>query len=134
MAGDDFAFADLTNVNSALWNRALQRFLVEISRNELGHTTETKVDRQKVNHIAPEATISNPVNMSVSEAASYLRVSTNTLYKWTSQGRIPHRKVGTKKLGFSRDELDQFLASGRIADDIEIKERASKAVERLRGR
>jgi len=37
------------------------------------------------------------MNMSVEEAVSYLRVSINTLYKWTSQGTIPYRKVGTKK-------------------------------------
>jgi len=105
---------------------------VEVSGDELVHTAEMKVDRQDANHIAPEATIDNPANMSVSEASRYLRISPNTLYKWTSQGRIPHRKVGTKKLGFNRDELDQFLASRRVADDIEIKERASRTVGRMR--
>ena len=42
------------------------------------------------------------MNMSVEKAVSYLRVSINTLYKWTSQGTIPYRKVGTIKFADNR--------------------------------
>jgi len=45
--------------------------------------------------------------LSVQEAAELLRVSVRTVYGWSSQGVIPHRKAG-RRLIFLESELIDF--------------------------
>jgi len=45
--------------------------------------------------------------LSVLEAAELLRVSPRTVYGWSSQGVIPHRKAG-RRLIFLESELIDF--------------------------
>jgi len=66
----------------------------------------------------------NPDNMSVSEAARYLKISVSTLYKMTSTKKIPFRKVGAKKLSFSKSDLDDYLKNQRIKPQNEIEGKA----------
>ena len=131
-AGVAQAAADLTNPDSDLWLRALQRLA------EYGYSE----DLERASSLLPASAgrkgrsvrsfeEGNPMNMGVADAARYLRVSTNTIYKWTSQGTIPYRKIGTKNLSFLKEELDQFIASRRVADDREIQERASRVAGKM---
>jgi excisionase family DNA binding protein len=46
--------------------------------------------------------------LTVDEAVDYLRISKNTLYGYTSQGRIPHIKQG-KRVLFRKSQLDAWL-------------------------
>jgi excisionase family DNA binding protein len=46
--------------------------------------------------------------LTVDEAVHYLRISKNTLYGYTSKGRIPHIKQG-KRLLFRKSQLDAWL-------------------------
>lgn len=54
-----------------------------------------------------------------SEAARYLCVSRNWLYRWIQQGRLSGFKVGTRVRMFTRAELDAFAA------ELEAEGRAS---------
>jgi excisionase family DNA binding protein len=45
------------------------------------------------------------------EAATYLRVSERTLYRWRSAGLVPSHKVRGRVL-FDLDELDRLVAAG----------------------
>lgn len=115
-----------------LWSRAIQRLVDHVCNEDHAPSTEVRAyDKRTKNANREGAEASNPINMGVSEAAIYLRVSPNTIYKWTSQGRIPYRKVGTKKLSFCKEELDRFIASRRVADDTELQERAAKTAGKL---
>jgi len=123
------SYADLLNPESDLWSRTLHRLVDEVHHHEIALVASERDLHQRSGLV--DAKPANPMNMGVSEAAHYLRVSPNTIYKWTSQGRIPYRKVGTKKLSFCRDELDRFIASRRVADDKELQERASKIAGKM---
>jgi excisionase family DNA binding protein len=46
--------------------------------------------------------------LTVDEAVHYLRISKNTIYGYTSKGRIPHIKQG-KRLLFRKSQLDAWL-------------------------
>lgn len=46
--------------------------------------------------------------LNVQEAASYLRISTSTLYRWVHQKKIKHVKIGSRVL-FSQDDLKEFI-------------------------
>lgn len=46
--------------------------------------------------------------MTATEAAVYLRMDRNTLYRWTREGKVPHIKVGNK-LFFYKEELDAWM-------------------------
>ncbi len=52
------------------------------------------------------------IALTTAEAARELRVSTNTLLKWCSEGRVPFCKLGSRKLLFSRIEIERLVASG----------------------
>ena len=52
--------------------------------------------------------------LTVDEVADYLGLTSNTVYQYVSQGRIPFDKLPNgRKLLFNRRELDQWIISGR---------------------
>ena len=46
--------------------------------------------------------------MDAAEAAAYLRVDRNTLYRWARSNTVPHVRVGSK-LYFYKRELDDWM-------------------------
>ena len=52
--------------------------------------------------------------LNVKESADFLNLAVQTIYTFTSQGKIPHFKKG-KRLYFHRSELLEWLTSGRSA-------------------
>lgn len=58
------------------------------------------------------------------EAAKYMGISLSYLYKLTMRMQIPHSKPMGKMVYFDRDELEQWLMSGRIATEAEINQQA----------
>lgn len=55
----------------------------------------------------------NNTLLNVQEAASYLRISTSTLYRWVHQKKIKHVKIGSREL-FSQEYLDEFIKNNTI--------------------
>lgn len=55
----------------------------------------------------------NNTLLNVQEAASYLRISTSTLYRWVHQKKIKHVKIGSRVL-FSQEYLDEFIKNNTI--------------------
>lgn len=51
--------------------------------------------------------------LNIKEAASYLRISVSTLYRWVHQKKIKHAKIGSRVL-FSQDYLDEFINNNTI--------------------
>ncbi|WP_341228455.1 helix-turn-helix domain-containing protein [uncultured Arcticibacterium sp.] len=50
--------------------------------------------------------------MSIDEASEYLQIPKNTLYRYTSQRKVPHKKIG-RSLKFKREELVDWLAENK---------------------
>lgn len=51
--------------------------------------------------------------LNVQEAASYLRISTSTLYRWENQKKIERIKIGSRVL-FSEDYLKEFVKNNTV--------------------
>lgn len=49
-----------------------------------------------------------------SEAAAELHVAVGTVYAWVSQKRIPHYRISSRCVRFSRATLRQWLASRAV--------------------
>jgi excisionase family DNA binding protein len=77
--------------------------------------------------------VAQPENMTPDEAAMYLRIPRSSLYKGTSKGEIPHRKVG-KLLRFSQKELDEYLLSRKVMSKEERDHVAETKLTELRKR
>lgn len=66
------------------------------------------------------------------EAAMYLGVSSDTLYKWTMKRKIPFYKPNGKLIYFNRAEIESWLQSNRISTEAELESRAM-AIEKKGG-
>ena len=64
--------------------------------------------------------------ISVETAAKYLNLSKNSVYQLTCKKRIPYFKVNGGSIFFKKQDLDNFIAKGRIAADFEIEQQAEK--------
>lgn len=62
--------------------------------------------------------------LSLREAAIYMDISEDALYKLTGNRLIPHSKPGGKKVYFDKDEIDKWLLSNKVKTIIEIQEEA----------
>lgn len=63
--------------------------------------------------------------MTAKEAAEYLGFSVNSLYNKCYRKQIPHYKPSAGKLYFKKEELDEWIQSGRVATDAEIIQMAN---------
>ena len=77
--------------------------------------------------------VTHPKNMTPIEAANYLRIPKSPLYKGTSRGEIPHRKVG-RRLLFTQAELDEYLLGKRVMSQEERYRAAETKMAELRKR
>ncbi len=55
----------------------------------------------------------NNTLLDVQEVASYLHISTSTLYRWVHQKKIKHAKIGSRVL-FSNDYLKEFINNNTV--------------------
>lgn len=53
--------------------------------------------------------------LSVAEAAAYLGVNRDTLYKWIERKRMPAKKVG-RLWKFKKVEIDEWVNAGRAGE------------------
>lgn len=60
------------------------------------------------------------------EAATYMGVSKSYLYKLTMERKIPHYKPMGKMVYFSRQELEQWLLTNKVATDEELSQQAQE--------
>ena len=66
----------------------------------------------------------NKTFMTSAEAASYLSMGLSTLHKKTMRKEIPCYKPTGKNLYFKAEELDAWIARGRVKTDAEIEREA----------
>lgn len=62
--------------------------------------------------------------LTLREAAAYSGIKESSLYKLTSNGRIPFSKPGGKLIYIHKKDLDSFLLSNRQASKEEINQAA----------
>ncbi len=55
----------------------------------------------------------NNTLLNIKETASYLHISTSTLYRWVHQKKIKFVKIGSRVL-FTQEILDEFIKSKTI--------------------
>lgn len=55
----------------------------------------------------------NNALLNIQETASYLRISTSTLYRWVHQKKIKFVKIGSRVL-FAQETLEEFIKSKTI--------------------
>lgn len=67
----------------------------------------------------------NKTFIGIDEAAAYLGVKKTSLYNKCYRKQIPHYKPNGGKIYFRTDELDRWIAAGRVATDSEIKTKAN---------
>lgn len=53
-------------------------------------------------------------NLNVKEVAEYLRCAETTIRKWVREGKIPHYRLGAKKLFFRKSSIDEWITSKEI--------------------
>jgi excisionase family DNA binding protein len=56
-----------------------------------------------------------PRLLNIQQVAAYLGLSVHTVYKFVSQRKIPHIKIG-KLLKFDRPEIDRWIASHTVKE------------------
>jgi len=52
--------------------------------------------------------------LTVEEAASILRISKPTMYRWTANRKIPHYKAGARIL-FSEKQIQEYLSQHAVS-------------------
>lgn len=91
-----------------------------------------KVDAILIKLCNAENGLSHPVRkkMSVQECAAFLGKAVATIYSMTSEGLIPHYKVGNR-LYFYEDEMEDFIATnGKVSKHGEsIEEHADRILQ-----
>lgn len=63
--------------------------------------------------------------LSVEEAAAYLGISRDTVYKWIERKRMPAHKVG-RLWKFRTEEIDNWVRKGKAATDSEPRKRSAQ--------
>jgi excisionase family DNA binding protein len=63
-------------------------------------------------HPQPLKLLTMPQLMTIQQCAEFLQVKIDTLYTWTSNRKIPFRKVGGL-LRFDRDEIVEWTKANR---------------------
>jgi excisionase family DNA binding protein len=107
----------LTNLNEEEFKAFLKESLTEILE-EYFNKSHSKV----------------PEILDIKQAAEFLKLQVTTLYEKTSQKTIPHFKKGNK-LYFQRDELQGWLAQGKVKTAEELRgEAATYTLNKSSGR
>ena len=64
----------------------------------------------------------------LNEVSKYLRKSKSSIYKWCTNGQIPHIKAG-KNLLFNRDVIDEWLSAHSVPTKDEIGNSITKLLK-----
>lgn len=60
--------------------------------------------------------------LSAEQAASFLKLQTNTIYKMREKGELPFYRIGKRKLLFSKKELEKHIANKKVKSNDEIND------------
>lgn len=71
---------------------------------------------KRLAHIEGLLEAQQPQPLTLAEAAVYLHVSKQTVYKLTSQSQIPHFKPTGKRVYFLKRELDEWVTRRRVRE------------------
>jgi excisionase family DNA binding protein len=67
--------------------------------------------------------------MDVKDLSAYLKMSASAIYKFTSQGTIPHYKNG-KRLFFKREEINEWIFNNKIKTLEDIDREANEYIRK----
>lgn len=74
--------------------------------------------------------ISQKEILTLKEAAEYLNLSASALYKMTSNKEIPFYCPGGKKIYFMREELKNWVLSGKVSSAWELESEVDSYLKR----
>lgn len=103
---------------------------MEITYNNLPEAvTQLRFEISEIKRILLEKSNSNQPNpdqlLTIQQAAEFLNLSVPTLYGYVHRSSIPVcKRPGTKRLYFSREELQQWVKAGRKKTISEIESEA----------
>ena len=89
-------------------------------------TTQNVLDKLTVIESLLVATPPKPLTLK--EAAEFLDFSRSSLYRLTSQGRVPHYKPEGQRVYFDRAELVDWLKRNRNRTQEETEEKAASYI------
>ena len=78
----------------------------------MGKQFDEVIDR--LNKISSLLEAQAPQPLTLSEAAAYIHVSKQTLYRMSSKSEIVHYKPSGKRLYFLKADLDAFLTRNKV--------------------
>lgn len=90
----------------------------------------------KLDHLQKLTTAKEKPFLNLNEASSYLGLSKQTIYHYTSTGQIPFHKLNDRRLYFNINDLDNFIlnSGNRYKSNVEIEtEATSKVITNRRG-
>lgn len=94
-------------------------FLTSLTLPELKAVFRKEIE----NYFGSQASTLDSTNnklFTIDEAANFLNLSKPTLYRLVSEKNIPHSKKG-KRLYFSREKLTEWVESGEVRTQAQIK-------------
>ncbi len=75
--------------------------------------------------VAASTLIATKEVLTADEAARYMGVKVNYLYKLTHRGEIAHYKPNGKMVYFKRTEIEAWLTSNRVSTSAELSDKAN---------
>lgn len=69
---------------------------------------------------AVSATVPTPIEvpLTATQLAPLIHLHRETILKWAREGRIPHRRLGARKVLFLPSEVSAWLSSGYAGDAV----------------
>lgn len=74
--------------------------------------------------------ILNDRMLTPTQLAKWLKLELLTVYKWTSQGKIPHIKLSSKALRFSEKTIEDWLQSKTYPQNDDKKNNGGKVIKK----
>jgi len=127
------------------WYLPMYPLIINEIKREIAHQEERVEDQPASIPVSPEeskeatepvidrASLEQRTTLNTSEAAIYLGVKKNYLYKLTSANKIPVYRPGGKVMNFKRAELDVWLSQNRNMTSEELEVEASTYVTLNKG-
>jgi excisionase family DNA binding protein len=98
-------------------------FLVSLDEGEF-KTFLREALKETFKEVVGEAGHTTPEILTVSEAASFLKLQISTLYEKTATRGVPHFKRGNR-LYFLRKDLEEWLREGKVKTSLELQQEAA---------
>lgn len=85
---------------------------------------------KEIKELLKKQTIQQKEFLTVKEAVEFLGLSESRIHKMTCYKEVPHYKPGGKKIYLKRQELEQWILSGRVASTNDLDDELDSYLSR----